>query len=329
MDADAIPDVGRTGGLVGHLGSAAINNSYATGNVRPITRAFLLSIASTLPLPAPMVSVTSMDPRIGGLVGGLNNNNVIAGGGVIDNSYSTGTVLGGMDVGGLVGHSSDGTITKSYSSSTSVMGDQDVGGLVGELITTMVFKSYANSTTNGQQYTGGLIGSFNDSVISLSYASGAVSGSLAGSGTGGLVGNLEGGTAMTPTSATIADSFATGNVSGGFRVSGLVGGIAPFTTGSIQRAYAFQSSIVGADVATLLALVGENASGGMGFSGLFYNDALLFLPQPVSDSLGDNKTLASLLGAPGTAYLTGKGFTFGAGAWKSQNTILPYLDWMP
>jgi len=71
------------GGLVGRLYAGAISNAYATGHV----------------------SGTVLD--VGGLVG------YGRAGTTISNSYSTGAVIGGLNVGGLIG-SSQGSITSSY-----------------------------------------------------------------------------------------------------------------------------------------------------------------------------------------------------------------------
>ena len=122
----------------------------------------------------------------GGLVG--------SSGGIITNSYVTGSVSGNRSVGGLVGANGDrfsfvfGTITNSYATG-SVSGDERVGGLVGQNGGTIT-NSYATGSVSGAYSIGGLVGANGDrfsfvfGTITNSYATGSVS----GEGVGGLVG---------------------------------------------------------------------------------------------------------------------------------------------
>jgi hypothetical protein len=120
------------GGLVGYNAKhifggtgATITRSYATGNV------------------------TGAANNIGGLVGG---NDFEA---AISYSYATGAVIGGTEVGGLVGNNhtfsaTGSTIANSYSSG-SVSGTTNVGGLVGINDTSCsVASSYWDTGTSGQ-----------------------------------------------------------------------------------------------------------------------------------------------------------------------------------
>ena len=84
--------------------------------------------------------------------------------GRIDNCYSTGSVEGITDVGGLVGWiSHDGTITNCYSTG-SVSGMGGVGGLVGINDDGSVSVCYSTSDVNGVEYVGGLVGGNSGSV---------------------------------------------------------------------------------------------------------------------------------------------------------------------
>lgn len=146
------------------------------------------------------LGVTSVNVAGSINVGGLAGIN----GGVIKNSYSTGTVTGSDkdagaqqvgSIGGLVGRN-DGNISGSYSSATvtATTGDQGAGGAM-------------NFTQGG---IGGLAGS-SQSPITDSYATGAVTGT---SDVGGLVGYTMG---------AISTSYSTGAVTGTNNAGGLVG----------------------------------------------------------------------------------------------------------
>ncbi|MDP3512023.1 MAG: filamentous hemagglutinin N-terminal domain-containing protein [Sulfuritalea sp.] len=148
------------------------------------------------------VGVTNVNVAGSINVGGLAGIN----GGVIRNSYSTGTVTGSDvtgafnedqvgSIGGLVGRN-DGNISGSYSSATvtATSGDQGAGGVM-------------NFTQGG---IGGLAGS-SQSPITNSYATGAVTGT---SDVGGLVGFTMG---------AISTSYSTGAVTGTNNAGGMVG----------------------------------------------------------------------------------------------------------
>jgi hypothetical protein len=87
-------------------------------------------------------------------VGGLVGDNY----GPLCNSYSTGSVSGiSVRVGGLVGSNGDlGTVSDTYSTS-SVTGNEEVGGLVGKNGGT-VDNSYSTGTVTGDHLVGGLVG---------------------------------------------------------------------------------------------------------------------------------------------------------------------------
>jgi len=87
---------------------------------------------------------------VGGLVG-YNN------GGAVSRCYSTGTVTGNIQVGGLVGINY-GSIDLSYSTST-VSGDVDIGGLVGLNFVGSIANSYSTGFVRGDRSVGGLVGS--------------------------------------------------------------------------------------------------------------------------------------------------------------------------
>jgi len=144
--------------------------------------------------------------EVGGLVG-FNST------GTITNCYSTGTVSGRWDAGGLVGHNR-GTITNSYSSGTVSGTYWYVGGLVGENYKGTITNSYSSGTVSGDGEVGGLVGyNYDESTITNCHFTGSVS---ARGSVGGLVGENEEG--------TVTNCYSTGEVSGGRdSVGGLIG----------------------------------------------------------------------------------------------------------
>ncbi|MEV9475932.1 GLUG motif-containing protein [Aliarcobacter butzleri] len=120
------------------------------------------------------------------LVGGLTGLNQ---GGLIENSYITGTINGSYSfIGGLVGFNQNGTINNSYAIGTvngTASGNTAIGGLIGWNDTGAINNSYATGYVNGSSQVGGLVGN-NTGTINNSYASNFVNGS---SQVGGLTGN--------------------------------------------------------------------------------------------------------------------------------------------
>lgn len=167
-----ILNVGLTGGSVtgssyvgsfaGRSESAAITNSYNTGNVM------------------------GSGSYVGGLAGYYYGNDSHTASAY--NSYNTGDVTGSVNyVGGLVGYlSANGDAGEVYSSynTGSVTGGSYVGGLAGRLGGTQIYDSYNTGSVSGGSYVGGLVG-YNVNTISKSYSTGSVTGSTY---VGGLVG---------------------------------------------------------------------------------------------------------------------------------------------
>ncbi|HEX8989931.1 MAG TPA: GLUG motif-containing protein [Rhodocyclaceae bacterium] len=235
------------GGLVG-WNSAAIDNSYATGNL------------------AGPVDVANI---MGGLVGENH--------GPITDSYATGNVIGYDQTGGLVGVNYSGaTITRSHATGT-VLG-RGSGGLVGSNAAEIV-DSYATGLVGGESGSGGLV-SFNTGNILRSHASGTVNTSAMGGGLAGYnsgtisesyaTGNVNGGDQMGGlvgvNGGTISESYATGDVvSRGGNPYGVgngddIGGLVGFNAGIITASHATGnvSSLHGSNVG---GLVGLNATG--------------------------------------------------------------------
>jgi len=81
-------------------------------------------------------------------------------GGTVIGCYCTGTISGGLWVGGLVGYN-DGAITRCFSNGSVRSGGQygSVGGLVGTNNYGTVTQCYSTGTVNGDSPAGGLVGS--------------------------------------------------------------------------------------------------------------------------------------------------------------------------
>ena len=170
----------------------------------------------------PGICVTG-EQYVGGLVGRLE-------GATVSGASVAGAVAGSSGrIGGLVGHGQNSIIEDSRSSAdVTAMGPGDrraVGGLVGELqvlgqadgVKSVVRRSYSTGrVSSNQKRVGGLVGNLfwdgtPSALVVASYATGVVSG---GSEVGGLVGRSKG---------EIMASYATGVVSGDTKVGGLVG----------------------------------------------------------------------------------------------------------
>ena len=132
------------GGLVG-ISQGIIYKSYATGSVT-------------------WTGTGAFESNAGGLLGHNYEN-----GGSVSNCYSTGSVTGNDNVGGLVGKNDD-SISNSYSIG-GVTGNSDVGGLVGSN-SDSVTNSFWNTETSGQASSDGGTGKTTTELKTLSTFSG-------------------------------------------------------------------------------------------------------------------------------------------------------------
>jgi hypothetical protein len=153
------------------------------------------------------LGVTNVDIRggqlgTGGLVGKIINSSTVT------NCYSTGSVYGTGNAGGLVGSASTTTVSNSYSTcSVSICSVcYYAGGLVAyDGAGSTISNSYSTGSVSGYYYVGGLVGKIHFSPPSEFYGSGTVSNSYS-TGTveatsyfGGLVGSA--------TASTVSNSF--------------------------------------------------------------------------------------------------------------------------
>ena len=136
--------------------------------------------------------------EVGALVGILE--------GTIDNCYSTGTVHGEFDVGGLVGYSGPYIhVTNCYSTATVVSDGDICGGLIGYTTGGYVGNNYASGNVSGDTYIGGLVGYCSNTEVANCYALGDVSGY---NGIGGFMGYADENTAIYNSYASKSESEA-------------------------------------------------------------------------------------------------------------------------
>ena len=133
---------------------------------------------------------------------------------MIDSSHSSGEVSGGVNVGGLVGQCDSEVMNCSSTCSVFAVNDaHSVGGLLGVSTNSSLTKNcYATGSVSGIAWVGGLIGFLEDSDILDCYSTGDVAGI---EDVGGLVGYTAYG--------NIDNCYSAGLVSGNDEVGGFVG----------------------------------------------------------------------------------------------------------
>lgn len=194
------------------------------------------------------ITLSSIDVNgkydIGGLVGYQK-------GGTIADCNVSGSVEGTNDnVGGLVGHSYEVDSVFNCYSTASVEGFNNVGGLIGNNNSSIIENCYATGAVKGNSSTtGGLIANNYNGVIRNCYATGSVVGIY------DEVGGLVGWNAYSE--AQIINSYATGQVTGGGeRIGGLLG--QNQSLAKVDNCYATGKVIGGTKVG---GLIGETADG--------------------------------------------------------------------
>jgi hypothetical protein len=147
-----------------------------------------LSLADIANVRMDNVDVNGIGDHVGSLVGNFGD---WGEGGVMTNCYSTGTVSGSSEVGGLVGSNGyfflarGGVLANCYTAAT-VTGYENVGGLVGYNSFGSVVASYGTGTVSGHSGVGGLIGTNDqDGTVIRCFATCTV---VADESGGGLVG---------------------------------------------------------------------------------------------------------------------------------------------
>ena len=251
------------GGFAGVIETnSRVTDSWATGQVDGVSRVGGFVGAN---LDGSTISDSTSDVEVAGTqwVGGFAGQNDAS---VVDVS-AAGGVIGGLLTGGLVGVS-QGTIVRGRSTG-EVIGTTFVGGLAG-LTQGTVTSSQAEGDVTGDSYVGGLVGKAQfGAVVSDSTASGSVTATL--DSAGGLIGAAsEAGTVIRRSWSSGSVSAVTGTV-GGFIGYGIVGvRIADsFATGSVTGpgAAGFAGRLdAGASIIRSYAVGAVAASDGDGFA---------------------------------------------------------------
>ena len=97
----------------------------------------------------------------GGLVGYLN--------GIISNCYSTGSIIGFNQVGGIIGSNLSGTISNSFSTCSVSGSGGNIGGLGGFMDGGTITNSYSTGSVSGVSQLGGLLGSVISGTVNNSF----------------------------------------------------------------------------------------------------------------------------------------------------------------
>ncbi|MCH7567992.1 MAG: LamG domain-containing protein [Nanoarchaeota archaeon] len=169
---------------------------------------------------------------------------VAVNGGVVRNSLAkNGFMRIGLSyfseaIGGLIGANIDGDIMNSGVKNVTIFGSFTAGGLMGLTLYGIIEGTYAEDVkVQGQGgFVGGLIGRMQHTNITDSYATGNVSGGMS---VGGLIGSFRG-SMIFASSVTIKNSYSFGIVNGSYNVGGLVG----ITVGKVNITNSFSSSKV-------------------------------------------------------------------------------------
>lgn len=289
LDVNITDGNGYIGGLVGSLEPGVISNVHVSGTI----------------------AVSSSD--IGGLAGRIREVQISA-------TSSAVTVSGWGNVGGLVGNVQNNSSIagcRATGSVTSTYG-YAVGGLAGTLWSSNLEDSFATGNVIGRESVGGLAGWNGMSAITASYATGDVTATADGNRNfGGLAGNSDSG-------ATIADSYATGDVHGVDLVGGLVG--RQTADSSVSGSYATGS--VNGETSDIGGLIGINYGGAVTAS--YYNSET----SGQSDTDRGEPRITAQMRA-GMSYVAGETYDgwFEAGSpWSIGETFnggYPYLTVLP
>ena len=181
------------------------------------------------------LTIVSQGAGATGLIGGLNTTSAVRNIGLIGGSVTGPSGVGAVyGTGGLVGANYGGTISNAFNTGT-VSGALNVGGLVGVSYGGAISNVYATGAVSALlDSVGGLIGQlaplngYPAATVTGAYATGAVSG---GSYVGGLIGRGDGGNGY----SSMTHVHATGAVHG---TGNYVGGLAGALSGVLANAYA-------------------------------------------------------------------------------------------
>lgn len=208
----------NVGGLVGTMsGNSTIKQAYNTNEASVLTTQITSTGALATKSLYGAVAGNAGSNNVGGLVGNMIN-------GTIDTAYNAGKISGDSAVGGLVGCMATGTITKAYNADNNTVLETD-GGTAGQSSNTAAYYGFSST---GHTYTYNVSDQKwyqdNSTAISytdmqtaapeatrvynnrLAYRDATVTGTGASGITGGLVGQMAGG--------TITQAYNAGRVTG-------------------------------------------------------------------------------------------------------------------
>ncbi len=170
----------EVGGLLGYTTSAYVSDSYSKADV----------IAS--------------NDDIGGIIGYFDGTDSSPGDEIV-RSYSTGTITGANDIGGLVGDVTAYQIIDSYTTGSVSGTGADIGGLTGTG-TVNIVTSYSSASVSGSSNTGGLVGrNSSSSVLTSTYWNTESSGQSNGIGSDG---NSQSPTGLTSSQMQFQSNFS-------------------------------------------------------------------------------------------------------------------------
>ncbi len=150
--ADVTVSGSNGGGLIGYL-NGSLSSSWATGDVTvsSLSAGGLVGYAYSLDTKKFTISESyatgDVQSQSAQQVGGLLGRSLRV---ALENTYSTGSVSGTSDVGGLLGLQSGGStdITNNYSTGL-VSGSSNVGGFIGRTVNGQISGAYWNTETSG------------------------------------------------------------------------------------------------------------------------------------------------------------------------------------
>ena len=188
------------------VNASAIDNAYNDKFYRLTADIDLSSYGSSWNNEKGWIPIGAYNPFLGNFDGNnrkvnglyINDGSIIAGlfgaiYGTVRNLGVSGTVIGGNEVGGIVGLIEDGGSIANCYAAVIVSGQNMVGGVIGRIVMGNMSNCYATGTVSGSLAVGGVAGLVAGSSLTNCYATGAVSSAYAGNNVGGVVGEINGG----------------------------------------------------------------------------------------------------------------------------------------
>lgn len=217
-------------------------------------------------------------------------------GATISNCYTSGTISGDTESGGIVGAIDLGSSISNVASGTNVTSGSAGGGLIGALSATTVTNTYATGDIDvAGNYGGGLIGvGVGTTTVTNSYATGDVQ---SGAFSGGLVGLCQ--------DTDVQDSYALGNVTGGTRVGGI--------TGELRSGSVLQNTFWNTDIITKgVGLLGPGTDNTVGLTSIEISEGATSVTGSWNSSTWDTSNGAPTLNNVGPKELKSMSLQIGA-----------------